>query len=218
MKPILFNTEMTNAILAGRKKSTRRIVKLPDTFAKSSAHLSLNGFDGNIAEFSLTKDLTCRAKARYHKGDVLYVRETWAEWSGGYVYKAGTSSEYPRSFVEKWHPSIHMPKEAARIFLEVEDVRIERLQDMTEYDVESEGYTGCPGETTVYFPEGGAEPCYNLDGMCQYNYWYCKHTLAQGFGRDVWDKTIDIDDMSKFGFDANPWVCVIDSHRTCKVD
>lgn len=130
MKPILFNTEMVRAILEGRKTETRRVVKFPEGM---TGRLPRNANDHLF--------YPCGIKyPPYKKGEILYVRETWAEWSAGYVYKAdGDASEYPLSFVDKWRPSIHMPKEAARIFLRVTDVRAERLRDITEADAVKEG-------------------------------------------------------------------------------
>lgn len=112
-KPILFSTEMVRAILEGRKTQTRRIKKSD--------------------------------KPKYQKGDVLWVRETWAKIYDpiykqkiGYIYKCGHNKNND-VYDFKWKPSIHMPKEACRLFLEVVDVRLERLQDITEEDAIGEG-------------------------------------------------------------------------------
>ncbi len=134
MKPILFNTEMVRAFRAGQKTQTRRVVKpQPQSYS----------FDGRAYIF----DEGELPKPQYQPGDILYVRETWSELkypdgSRRYVYKA--SDEYPfgeAGYIVKfrWRPSIHMPKEAARIFLRVTDVRVERLQDITIDDAIAEG-------------------------------------------------------------------------------
>ena len=109
-KPILFSTDMVRAITDGRKTQTRRIAKTD--------------------------------KPPYIAGDILYVRETWAQAQNGeYLYKAHPmycgmdDADFPFA----WKPSIHMPKTAARIFLEVTQVRKERLQDITEEDAKAEG-------------------------------------------------------------------------------
>ena len=123
-KPILFNTEMVKAILDGKKTQTRRVIK--------SAPLGLFYEDG------------CPARnPPYRSGDVLWVRETWKQethdYAGGgyaltdgYLYKADGPQDTTGMMVEdRWHPSIHMPRKAARLFLRVKDVRHERLQDIT---------------------------------------------------------------------------------------
>jgi len=220
MKPILFNTEMVNAIVEGRKSATRRVVK-PQPTGKVNHYTGYqvdewrddrDAGDGQIKGFVM--------RPPYQPGDTLYVREAWAHLSDWidtdpelgimdrYIYKADWFGvEHPR-----WHPSIHMPKDAARIFLRVTEARAERLQDMEEYDAEQEGYMGCDEERSYYLPEGGMELCANLPG-CPYSYWYCRHTVPEGFGKDVWDKTIKPDDLPLYGWDANPWVWVIAFER-----
>lgn len=107
-KPILFSTEMVEAISEGIKTQTRRIKK------------------GDNPQFQT--------------GDILWVRETWAEFGNGFIYKADSFQEH-KDIGVKWRPSIHMPKKAARIFLEVTNVRCERLQDISEGDAIAEGLT-----------------------------------------------------------------------------
>ena len=139
IKPILFNTEMVRAILDGRKSCTRRIIKPQPT-----AHYG-----------------TQCVIPPYKPGDILYVREIWCglpvneagHFRGHpiYYYKADGDLR-PEGWRGAWHPSIHMPKEAARIWLKVTDVRVERLQDMTDDDAEAEGcfdYTS----TALGFPD-----------------------------------------------------------------
>lgn len=123
-KPILFNTQMVRAILDGRKTCTRRIVKPQPT-----AHYGVQCI-----------------KPPYQPGDILYVRETWSLRFDGekYFYRAdkNTSREEKRLLDYndvKWRPSIHMPKEAARIWLKVTNVRVERLQDISGEDLIKEG-------------------------------------------------------------------------------
>lgn len=164
MKPILFSTPMVAAILEGKKTQTRRIVKakidhecwvgtengpvpsLPDWSKVGIAEGKL--WCGNCGWLALNP-LGCP----YGKtGDVLYVRETWAVTCGGkYEYKA--DGGFPPRIIhesanesggedvvtERWFPSIHMPKEACRLFLRITDIRVERLQDITEEDAMSEG-------------------------------------------------------------------------------
>ncbi len=166
IKPILFNTEMVRAILDGRKTCTRRLVKpqpkskLCYTFAGSDSNTW--GYPNRTAheiwgeEFKLPNDITEEELSKrwnppYHTDDILYVRETWKKAPNGYYYY----EDWQRNDiadVTKWKPSIHMPKVAARIWLKVTDVRIERLQDMTDDDAEAEGcfdYTS----TALGFPD-----------------------------------------------------------------
>lgn len=155
IKQILFNTEMVRAILDGRKNCTRRLVK-PEPqgyFEVSEEPLYIYDTDGNQGKIT----------PPYQPGNILYVRETWCDdrsfthddTPGQYFYRA--DGLYPRKgdnviLNAKWHPSIHMPKEAARIWLKVTNVRVERLQDMTDDDAEAEGcfdYTS----TALGFPD-----------------------------------------------------------------
>jgi len=131
MKPILFNTDMVKAILDGRKTMTRRVCKL-DT---ANFDYDLKDKDyGPFLQNEYGDSINVKELAPYQPGDILYVRETWAEVNGIYIYKADEDAT-----PLKWRPSIHMPKEAARIWLEVTDVRVERLQKITYDDCLSEG-------------------------------------------------------------------------------
>lgn len=160
IKPILFNTEMVRAILDGRKTCTRRICKdaneyiVPDMEfynADKRTYAVHNFADKKHTEQLSIAERTCPICP----GDVLYIRETWTEECGKYYYRADYDSDYldpcetlsggyPESCRNHpgcdgcmatstrihWHPSIRMPKEAARIWLKVTDVRVERLQAM----------------------------------------------------------------------------------------
>ena len=187
MKPILFNAEMVRAILDGRKTVTRRVIHIP-----------------NYGYFMTEPP---RVVSRYQTGDILYVRETWTILPitpgghfrpiGVYYYKADGDMRPDRFRVNGWHPSIHMPKEAARIFLRVQDVHVERLQDITEDEAAKEG-----ADPAVEFntPEG-PEILYAADGY-----------YAIGF-KAVWNRTVKPADLPRYGWDANPWVWVIDFER-----
>ncbi len=241
LKPILFNTPMVRAILEGRKTQTRRVCKVSSRTMNienkdcGSVVYPSSNFWGICADFYDKKGFWRGAvKPKYQPGDILYVRETWGDYressedgegyytlyradypEGAKTYKAG-EDEFGKEIIcdlPKWHPSIHMPKEYARIFLRITHVRVERLQEAEEYDIEEEGYMGCPSEHTVYFPEGGAEPCFNIEGECPYHGWYCGHSLAEGFGRDIWDETIKPADRHRYGWYANPWVWVYTFER-----
>lgn len=131
MKPILFNTEMVRAILEGRKTVTRRVVK-PQPKAALFPMPDSMCWPGCFANNE--EDRIYRPP--YQPGDILWVRETFAKsMAGTFMYLA----DYTAIMVERWQPSIHMPREAARIFLRVTGVRVERLQEMTLKDAAMEG-------------------------------------------------------------------------------
>lgn len=157
IKPILFNTEMVRAILDGRKSCTRRINKDANDYVVPD----MDFYDSdkrtyavhNYADKEHTDKLSIAERTcPICPSDILYVRESYSELSFGYVYKADGENIDHLGNVIKWHPSIHMPKEAARIWLKVTNVRVERLQDMTDDDAEAEGcfdYTS----TALGFPD-----------------------------------------------------------------
>lgn len=139
--PILFKPEMVNAILEGRKTQTRREVKPGDALDYLDSHEELPYYFQNAAIIG-----------PYQPGNVLWVREQYCETSPEYLdktsglpfgYKANAkgpnADEVMKEFGWKWKPSIHMPKEACRLFLEVTEVRVQRLQDITETDAANEG-------------------------------------------------------------------------------
>jgi hypothetical protein len=141
MKPIIFSTPMVQAILDGRKTQTRRIVKanIVDRFVLDDSGNVLGSYTEGMPEVYPTID-----DAPYQLGDILWVRETWSkDENGEYVYRAnyGTTEDdsFPPSMF-KWRPSIHMPREAARIFLKVKEVSVERLIDISDSDVVNEGF------------------------------------------------------------------------------
>lgn len=156
-KPILFQTDMVRAILSGLKTQTRRTKGLdeinenPDEWIVENMEYKTNPENDNRS-FVLfeTKDGQRKMikKPYGDVGDILWVRETWADASLGeplspktVVYKADYSDDILNEERNKgfWKPSIFMPKKACRIFLEVKDVRIERLFDTSEYDAIREG-------------------------------------------------------------------------------
>lgn len=190
IKPILFNTEMVRAILDGRKTCTRRICKdanectVPDMDFYNSDRRTYavhNFVDKEHTEQLSTAERTCPICT----GDILYVRETWKEAPKGYYYYEDWQKD-DIADVTKWNPSIHMPKEAARIWLKVTDVRVERLQEITEVQAQAEG---CNSGL--------------LTGAC----------TARGQFEDLWNSTIKKSDIDRYGWDANPWVWVIEFER-----
>ena len=156
MKPIIFSTPMVRAILDGRKTQTRRVIKIngcPITSPKESLELTKEGLIyHSFCSMSGYYKLLCQP------GDILWVRETWSkDENGEYVYRAnyGTTEDdsFPPSMF-KWRPSIHMPREAARIFLRATNVRVERVQDITAHDAIREGMESeIPFDTVDEFKE-----------------------------------------------------------------
>lgn len=142
------------------------------------------------------KELMIRQKAPYQLEDILYVRETWSEWTDGYVYKAWTSPfPQPGRYSDemmKWHPSIHMPMAAARIWLKVTGVKVKHLYDMDLDDFLSEGVTIPPGAFND--PENAYRQV-------------CSSFIS------IWNSTIKKKDMDKYGWEADPWVWVIEFER-----
>lgn len=147
IKPILFSTPMVQAILEGEKMMTRRLKGLEEINANPQLwqihHSVWKSTEGNMGvlfqiQSGKSENRCCLAKMPYIKGDILWVRETWNHWGATeypFVYKATDL----KSCGHTWKPSIHMPYEAARIFLKVTDVRVERLQDISEEDAIAEG-------------------------------------------------------------------------------
>jgi hypothetical protein len=144
VKPILFSTEMVTAILDGRKTMTRRVMK--------EQPLSLNFYEDNgdfkrpVMNFPVSKKhftgVTAPLCPYGWPGDILWVREKWRhnDTQTGYPYHHYQDDTiYTDRDNEKWKPSIFMPKTACRIFLKISDVRVERLQDIDEENIYSEG-------------------------------------------------------------------------------
>lgn len=227
--PILFNTEMVRANLDGRKTCTRRLVSsrqflgmlpdkcknaAPDEFLKDKRMMFKPYCDMTDAELIMTA-----YKAPYEPGDILYVRETWQCWrahryeatadirfrAGGddvrLQFANGNTDSINRldydTFVHKWFshngkwkPSIHMPKEAARIWLKVTDVRVERLQEITAESALTEG----------------ADKYIHVNGTLNED-----QTITSFIG--IWNNTIKKSDLERYGWDANPYVFVIEFER-----
>lgn len=180
-KPILFNTEMVKAILEGRKRVTRRVIK-PQPKTDSTVTL-FSTFDYADISYDGVLELS-----PYQPGDILYVRETWAKVKGEsrYLYKADKVDFIYKELHSswKWKPSIHMPKEAARIFLRVTNVSVAKLQDITEEQAKAEG----------------AEANNVLDAVHEF--------------RIIWDDTLKGEKaLIEYGWFANPWVWVVEFER-----
>lgn len=209
IKPILFNTEMVRAILDGRKSCTRRLVK-PEPqgyFEVSEEPLYVYDTDGNQGKIT----------PPYQPGDILYVRETWHKYikrvgkgescrfAEFYGYRASVANSEDAD--EPWRPSIHMPKEAARIWLKVKNVRVERLQEMKPVDVIKEGaYPDCWDCLNTY-EESGSQCCYGTEEQCS----QCDGVMMEW--EKLWNSTIKKTDLDRYSWDANPWVWVIKFER-----
>lgn len=142
--PILFSTPMVQAILAGRKTQTRRMVKPQpdddglwnDTEFPRSIQSTLKGWNGTLEETGASKEWKCPYG---QVGDTLWVRETWrpnVHNPGAFKYRAGCTREEERY---PWKPSIHMPKAASRIHLRITSITVQRLNAITDADAISEG-------------------------------------------------------------------------------
>lgn len=197
--PILFNADMVRAILDGRKTVTRRVIKpQPEVFGKAYIYKGAIRSGAGMAKGSM-----------YQPGDILYVRETWLriesciycmcyseppEQDGCYLYRATHGDAKGL----RWRPSIHMPKAAARIWLKVTDVRVERLQDMYVDDAIKEGAWG-NGKPNIPFSILGEK--------------YPNACNATASFAHLWDSTIKKTGLNRYGWDANPWVWVIEFER-----
>ncbi len=217
--PILFNTEMVKAILDGRKMATRRLIKFPrnnytgELPKAGNVKVYKNTYSSKKVSFLEEPHYTFDISPPCHFGDILYVRETWnfvyemdgndqpMEETGHYVYHADDMMPFthwidPVTGEHKdhmpWHPSIHMPKEAARIWLKVKNVRVERLQDMTLDDFLNEG-TAVPYEA-FNDPDNA-------------------YMQAKSLFAELWDSTIKKSGTGLYGWEANPWVWVLEFER-----
>lgn len=208
IKPILFNTEMVKAILDGKKTVTRRCVKYK--YSNTEMQIRTDKYGTNLIEiqkdaegetFGTNEDGTTWRKLLayiekrppYKVNDILYVRETWKDLQrtacgpNEYGYRADVDESRVNLF--RWRPSIHMPKEAARIFLRVTSIRVERLWDMTEADAVKEGFVD---DRDFRKHEGNT---------------------AEGNFLELWDTTIKKDQLQYYRWNANPYVWVIEFER-----
>jgi hypothetical protein len=208
IKPILFNTDMVRAILDGRKTVTRRIIKPQPEMALAYIMAGHNHSKWNYSVFEEEEYKKHRGKEQYwtppcNGDDILYVRETWnhnplneyGNEPDKYIHKAtydGHGGEVG------WRPSIHMPKEAARIWLKVTNVRVERLRNITTEQAQSEGTEYACNEKCRSYPWCDSDVV--LKGGCE-----CFNKL--------WNTTIKKSDIVRYGWEANPWVWVIEFER-----
>ena len=209
MKPILFSTPMVQAILDGRKTQTRRVIK--DKDIANWFDIDVDGKPIAYIDQETGDSYPPTHRAKYQPGDILWVRETWAarcdecdsnQGTGyrdatcaygdcnRYVYKADDNG-CPGG---KWRPSTHMPREAARLFLEVKNVQVEMLQDITEHNARLEGCIDshdkiCDGK---------------FDDVTEF------YLTAKDAFIELWDS---INAKRGYPFESNPWVWVITFER-----
>lgn len=219
-KSMLFSTEMVQALLEGRKSVTRRHpFQMPEDYNMLKG-LYRNDNGRLCALFQCQSDPTTEAVyCRYDQGVILWVREPWQfipcsdcqmkqkgicsekpttyrsrnfSGEGCFVYRA----DYPERGSIKWRPSIHMPREAARIFLRVTEVHVERLRDITEQGAEKEGVVKIRDHEYMGLNRSFYSP-------------------VAAF-HNLWDGLIDLFNLSRYGWEANPWVWVISFERIDK--
>lgn len=230
MKPILFNTEMVSAILDSTKTVTRRVIKFDTAYPNA-----VRPVKNPVGLMTASKII----RPPYQVGDILYVRETFAlydckkdcpalkhkdfpkcngENTEFYIYATDGCVQSPCGVWEmpyKWTPSIHMPKEAARIFLRVTNVYVERLQDSffksgsTIFVLLMEGVD--IGEQCRECIDTYGNPCC-IDDESECG------TLdeVRSDYSDLWNSTVKKSDLDKYGWDANPWVTVNEFRKISK--
>lgn len=228
IKPILFNTEMVRANLDGRKTCTRRLVK-PQPDEKHTYPL------GFVTDSTEKKEVGCfgfgideyggsikYVKPPYQPEDILYVRETWNKGLERYMYRADYSDtekfyQGGKEIEMKWYPSIRMPKEAARIWLKCTDVRVERLQEITESGAKAEGIRGYTKDGNLY------KYAVTDDWWIDYHnkhkeivtgtWWQDMPRTAKDAFSYLWNNTIKKSDLDRYGWNANTYVWVIEFER-----
>lgn len=212
-KPIIFNGTMIRALLDDRKTQTRRVVQR-----------ARHPYGEMLTPDQIATEVlwnTGAIRCPYGQpGELLWVRETWQgyrrtsyeydEWdeiqdaadraehgdAWSWVYKADGEN-----FPNKWFPSIHMPRSASRLTLEITDVRVERVQDISERDAKAEGI----GDGGF-----GSQASVELDGGRTH------HNTPQGCFRKLWDS---IYAKRGHGWDANPYVWALTFKvHSCNVD
>ena len=204
MKPILFNIEMVRAILDGRKTQTRRIIKPQPTNPRWNNVGWLGWDDGH----------GYRMRPPCELGDILWVRETWnGDWCDHYIYKADVGSAVSAGYDKepRWHHSINMLAEAARIFLRVNDVQVERLNEISQSDAIDEGALTCDLCETDEYKES-CEKAKREGSKPPIGYSPRERFAA------LWDSTIKNTEITKYGWAANPWVWVIKFERCERPD
>lgn len=221
MKPILFNTDMIEAILDNKKTKTRRVIKFPtNRFTHNipmADNLTVKHIRDDRVTFHESPHFCFNINKPYKVGDILYVRESYA--IGSIEYGEESYNPEPQPYISqcegdndiihkewalrnhigiddvKWKPSIHMPKDAARLFLRVTAIKVERLQDMTLDDFLDEGIE--------VWPQSFNDP--------SNAYLQAKKSFS-----NLWNSTINKSQLGLYGWDANPYVWIIEFEKTDK--
>ncbi|MDM1814907.1 hypothetical protein LZ334_02210 [Serratia ureilytica] len=204
-RPVIFNGEMVRAILDGRKTQTRRVMKVQPkqhdhkNYDAPWACKSPNYYNTHEADWACRycgEGIGMDGRSVYRcpfgqVGDRMWVRETFGDCGNRLVYRADTE-DGAASQVKCWVPSIHMPREACRILLEITAVRVERLNDISEEDAEAEGID----MEALY----DSQDCY--DCIADHN--MTGRPTVKGAFKYLWESIYGVDSWS-----ANPWVWVI---------
>jgi hypothetical protein len=215
-KPIIFSTPMVRAILAGRKTQTRRIMNFckkiePENYSDVEFTRFQHYADSSYRAIFNTDEHPFSIICPYGKvGNILWVRETWNTLTE-YVEKPDYSVMSIRDFVykadddriDKWKPSIFMPKAACRIKLQVTNIRVERVQDISKEDAIAEGIestgTGETGSPVCYrnYLSKGAKFFHSfVKGKDDYHRW----TAIDSY-KTLWESI-----NGEGSWDKNPWV------------
>ncbi|HEL4464975.1 TPA: morphogenetic protein [Klebsiella pneumoniae] len=185
---MIFNAEMVRALLDGRKTQTRRPVKFPVLDKNLGCELAGNELAGELSAGNYLNS------AFGKPGDRIWVRETWARYnidqnSHDIAYRATTPADWPEE--GRWRPSIHMPRWASRILLEITDVRVERLNAISQENAQAEGMELTGWRPTYSDPDSGGEVMTPYDNFAE--------LWSSIYGDESWK--------------ANPWVWVIEFKR-----
>lgn len=218
--PILFKGRLVRKILEGHKTQTRRVLKVPTEWQLAKKPDSYGPADFAFLDMAdpVGTYPTIRTCPYGKPGDRLWVRETWAGCCGRFAYKAdGTVvGGFKKSWLKdcKWSPSIHMFRSASRISLEVVDVKVQRLQDMSEADAHAEGVDM---EWRGFNPEPGAWPCPACNGTGLHGAFGADYGVTEVDCREcdtalksfhhLWDS---INKKRGFGWNVNSWVWVVE--------
>jgi hypothetical protein len=202
-RPILFSGDMVRAILEGRKTLTRRLLK-PQPIVRD-----IERFEIEYREFIMWSLKALIGHCPYGQpGDQLWVRETWMNIEGiKTYYKADLKAEsitfaenLRKAFDFKWKPSIHMPRWASRILLEIDEIKVERVQDINEDDAKAEG-----SDFRSYPYKDGNDTRY-IESNLPAEYGVIFRNSFAGLWDSIYAK-------QGAGWDDNPWIWVIKFHR-----
>ncbi|MFA5378198.1 MAG: hypothetical protein WC455_20765 [Dehalococcoidia bacterium] len=207
--PILMSTTMIQAILDGRKTQTRRVIKPQPTI--SACGLILHGAEW-LEQYMTSEneivhigDYSKRHRCPYGQvGDHLWCKETWASdctcenpECNGVIYKAGYAGKI---IPDKWRPSIFLPRKFSRLTLEITEIRVQRVQEITDKEIQAEGV-----EVTFFEPGefGIANPC--ATGVVDLPNGYTIYTTARGCFTALWNSI----NGKKYPWESNPYVWAI---------